>query len=230
MPNPDLHHLPRLDRRHYQGWAAVHWRMRVEPATPGWLDDRFHLQFRELLVHACVRERLSCPVYCLLPDHLHLMWLGLARASDQLNGIKFLRTYLNRLLANVPLQRWQSEPGVEQAAAVFGRTQPQETTACSRTPPRWRLQPQAFDHVLREEERRHDALARVCFYIVANPVRAGLVSCEAEWPFIGAVVPGYPDLHPLSEGYWELFWRLCEQLRDAPSSPDSRPGAANCED
>lgn len=106
MSNPDLHHLTRLERSHYQGFAAIHWTMRIEPATPGWLDDRFHHEFREALLHACVREKLLCPTYCLMPDHLHLMFLGLAVASDQLNAIKFLRSQVNRLLAGEPLQKF----------------------------------------------------------------------------------------------------------------------------
>ncbi|MBI3881476.1 MAG: hypothetical protein HY301_15605, partial [Verrucomicrobia bacterium] len=67
MDNPPRHNLPRLERRHYQAFAAVHWRMRVEPRSPGWLTERFHLQFRELLTHTATREKLFCPAYCLMP-------------------------------------------------------------------------------------------------------------------------------------------------------------------
>lgn len=201
MSNPDLHHLSRLERSYYQAFAAVHWTMRIVPATPGWLDDRFHHEFREVLVHAGVREKLVCPTYCLMPDHLHLMLLGLAVASDQLNAIKFLRLQLNRLLAGEPLQK----------SAALVRAQRREI---------WKLQPQAHDHVLREEERKQGALASVCFYILANPVRAKLVETEAEWKFCGAVVPGYPDLYPLQEDYWELFWKLyCKQREPLPTEP-----------
>jgi hypothetical protein len=210
VPNPDLHHLPRLDRSFYQAFAAVHWRMRVAPSTPGWLDDRFHLQFRELLLHACGRERLFCPTYCLMPDHLHVMWLGLALASDQLNGMKFLRTHLNRLLAGEGLQKGAA-PSAEESAALL------------RAQPRWKLQPQAFDHVLREEERKKGAFASVCFYVLANPVRAGLVSRDVDWAFCGCIVPGYPDLHPLREGYWELFWKLYWQQRESPPTSPPKP-------
>jgi hypothetical protein len=41
MSHPDLQHLPRLEHPYYQAFAAVHWTMRVDPAAPGWLDDRF---------------------------------------------------------------------------------------------------------------------------------------------------------------------------------------------
>ncbi|MEO7298710.1 MAG: hypothetical protein ABI042_09065 [Verrucomicrobiota bacterium] len=194
MQNPPLHHLPRLERARYQAFAAVHWRLRVEPSSPGWLDERFHFQFRELLTHACARERLYCPAYCLMPDHLHLMWLGLALESDQLNAMKFLRLHLNRLLAGDTLV----------SGAGNSAKRP------------WCLQPQAFDHVLREEEWKKNAFAKVCFYILANPVRANLVKREIDWPYLGATIPGYPDLHPMREDYWELFWKLYAKFREPP--------------
>jgi len=201
VSNPDLHHLTRLERSHYQAFAAVHWTMRIEPATPGWLTDRFHHEFRETVLHACVREQLVCPTYCLMPDHLHLMLLGLAVASDQLNGIKFLRLQVNRLLAGGPLPK----------SAALSRAQPRSE---------WKLQSQAHDHVLREAERNQGAFASVCFYILANPVRAKLVAKDPEWQFSGAVVPGYPDLHPLQEDYWELFWKLYYQQKEPnPTEP-----------
>lgn len=58
---------------------------------------------------SCVREnagdffprRATLPTP--MPDHLHLVWLGLSSQSDQLNGMKFLRLHLNRLLAGEPL-------------------------------------------------------------------------------------------------------------------------------
>ncbi len=115
MPNPDLHHLPRLIRSNYQAFAAVHWTLTVNPRSPGWLTSDFHQFFRELMLHTCAREQLVCPVYCLMPDHLHLVWLGLSQESDQLNAMKFLRKYLNLLLAG-------TYPG-KRKSAVFSRTQ-----------------------------------------------------------------------------------------------------------
>ncbi len=47
-----------------------------------------------------------------------------------------------------------------------------------------------------------------CYYILANPVRAGLIGETDRWPFCGAVVPGYPQLHPLEADFWPLFWKL----------------------
>jgi hypothetical protein len=108
-----------------------------------------------------------------MPDHLHMIWMGLLADSDQLSGITFLRTHLEPALGEG--REWQHQP---------------------------------HDHVLREEERRRGAFARFCFYTLANPVRAGLAKTPHRWPYTGAVVPGYPDLHPLAEDFWPLFWKL----------------------
>ena len=143
----------------------------------GWLNDSVHLKFRELMLHTAAREGILCPAYCLMPDHIHLIWLGLRRDADQRNGMSFLRTYLEPLL--LP----------------------------------HKFQPQAYDHVLREEERKRGAFARICFYILANPVRAGLIKDTGTWPYCGAVVPGYPRLHPLAEDFWPKFWKCFQEFR-----------------
>lgn len=100
-------HLPRLDREFYQRDAIVHWTLTVQDRSTGWLNDSFHTNFRELMLHAAVRESLLCPTYCLMPDHLHLVWMGTSRESDQLNGMAFLRTHLKPLLTP---HRFQHQP------------------------------------------------------------------------------------------------------------------------
>jgi hypothetical protein len=39
-------------------------------------------------------------------------------------------------------------------------------------------------------------------------VRAELIKEPEVWPFCGAIVPGYPKLHPLAEDFWPKFWKL----------------------
>src|SRR5689334_18186580 len=90
---PRTYGLPRLPREYYQGDAVVHWTLTIFDHAVGWLSDSFHALFRELMLHAAAREDVWCPTYCLMPDHLHLMWMGLHLETDQLNGMTFLRTY-----------------------------------------------------------------------------------------------------------------------------------------
>ena len=190
MPLEPKANLPRLERHHYQGHAVVFWTNTLEERARGWLTPTFHAAFRELMLHAAARYSVWCPAYCLMPDHLHLLWMGMRRQSDQLNAMKFLRLELEPVLG--PGREWQH---------------------------------QAHDHVLREEERRRGAFATTCFYVLDNPARAGLAASRREWPFCGAVVPGYPRLHPLAERFWDQFWKLYTAARQAepPFSPPLLP-------
>jgi putative transposase len=76
-----------------------------------------------------------------------------------------------------------------------------------------KFQPQPQDEVLREKQRKRNALAKVCFYIAANPSRAGLIAETESWPYTGCVIPGYPKLTPADEDFWPKFWRIQGQLR-----------------
>jgi len=188
---PEWHHLPRLAPELYRGFAAVHWTITLERRNKGWLDDLFHLCFRELLLHAAAREGLFCPAYVLMPDHMHLVWMGLCASSDQRNAMKFLRKHLATELAQRSL-----------------------------TGEDFRLQKQSHDNVLREKDRERGAFAKACFYVLNNPRRKDLVGNPKDWPFLGAVVSGYPFLHPLADNFWESLWKLYEQKREpAPMEP-----------
>jgi hypothetical protein len=77
--------------------------------------------------------------------------------------------------------------------------------------------------VLKEEERHRGVFATACHYDLDNPVRAGLVKQPREWPFNGAVVPGYPTLHPLHEDYWHRFWKLYAAGRQPDAGNIRRP-------
>jgi len=180
--------LPRLLAHHYRGHAVVFWTFTLEKRVRGWLTPAFHAAFRELLLHVAARQNLMCPTYCLMPDHLHFVWMGLRRESDQLKAVRLLRTHLASALGKG--RHWQH---------------------------------QAHDHVLREEERRRNAFASTCCYVLANPVRAQLVKRERDWPYLGAVVLGYPKLHPLEDGFWPVFWKRYTQAREAEAAPPSAP-------
>ncbi len=196
-PQPEWRHLPRLVPEWYSSFAVVQWTITLERRAKGWLDERFHLHFRELLLHAAAREGLLCPVYVLMPDHLHLVWMGLRVDTDQRTAMKFLRKHLSLELAR------RSPAGVE-----------------------FELQKQSHDSVLREEDRRRGAFEKSCFYVLDNPRRKNLVEHPRDWPHLGAVVPGYPFLHPLSDDFWELFWKIYLKLREPAPVAASRKSAA----
>ena len=69
--------------------------MTIAARRTGWLTADFHAHFRILLLHTCARFALHCPVYCLMPDHIHLLLLGVSEGTDQKLAMKFLKRYLN---------------------------------------------------------------------------------------------------------------------------------------
>jgi len=166
------HYLPRLKREFYQADAVVFWTLPVSRCAEGWLNDRFHAAFRELLLHTAAREGLLCPAYCLMPDHVHLVWMGLRRDTDQRNGMKFLRAQLGPFLQPAQFQH------------------------------------QAHDHVLTVAQREQHAFSVACAdYVLLNPLKAELVKTPAAWPYLGAVIPGYPRVNPFAADYWPWFWK-----------------------
>ncbi|EMI58403.1 hypothetical protein RSSM_00130, partial [Rhodopirellula sallentina SM41] len=62
------------------------------------------------------------------------------------------------------------------------------------------LQDQAYDHVLKDEERMPSHFRDLCDYIARNPERRGLVEIDGfmKYAFTGCLVPGYPELKPFA--------------------------------
>ena len=139
----------------------------------------------EALERACRQHGFTLHAYCFMPDHVHLVWMGVRVDSDQRNAMKFLRKHLAAELAR------RSPTGAE-----------------------FELQKQSHDSVLRERDRVRGAFEKSCFYVLDNPRRKGLVEHPRDWPHLGALVPGYPFLHPLGEDFWEQFWKLHAQKRE----------------
>ena len=80
------------------------WTLPMEGRRQGWLTAKFHADFREFLLHAAHRYGLWCPAYCLMPDHLHLHWMGVGLDSDQLNAMRWLRRQIHLVLPGFRLQ------------------------------------------------------------------------------------------------------------------------------
>ena len=96
--------LPRLPREYYQADAVVHWTLTAYDRAKVCANPGVHRAFREVMLHTCGRYSLICPIYCLMPDHLHFVWMGSSRQSDQLTAIRFLNTYFEPCLAPARFQ------------------------------------------------------------------------------------------------------------------------------
>ncbi len=173
-------YLKRLPPEYYRGQAFVHWSLAMEDRKTGWLIPIFYYKYREILTHTAFRFGQCCPICCLMPDHIHMLWVGVLELCDQRKAMRYFRRRLN--------------PALEKLEA--------------------RLQRQPYDHVLREEEREHTPFEEVAEYIARNPERRGLVPLDgfASYSYTGCVVPGYPELMPFQEGYWDCFWRIYSHL------------------
>ena len=91
--------LRRLEPEAYRDDACVHWTMAMEGRKTGWLIPIFYYKFRELLTHTMFRYGLCCPVYCCMPDHIHLLWMGVTTGADQRKAVKYFRNQINTILA-----------------------------------------------------------------------------------------------------------------------------------
>jgi putative transposase len=78
--------------------------------------------------------------------------------------------------------------------------------------PTFGLQHQAHDNVLTEKDRERDAFQSIAYYISQNSTRAGLVSQAEHYPYWGTVVPGYPQLDPRKDNFWNSFWLTYNDL------------------
>ena len=174
-------YLQRLPPEYYRGQAYVHWSLSINERKQGWLKPVLLYKFRELLTHTAFRYGLCCPIFCLMPDHFHMMWVGIFDGSDQLPAMKHFRTRLNEVLQKLG----------------------------------FRLQDQAYDNVLQENEKQEETFIEICEYIARNPERAKLIATDqfANYKYMGCIVPGYPELKPFTNDYWTRFWRSYSFLR-----------------
>ena len=94
--------LKRLPPEFYRGEEAwVHWVLAIEERKQGWLDARFLYRFREILTHVAFRYQIACSIFCLMPDHIHMLWVGLSHESDQLIAMKRFRNDANESLRRI---------------------------------------------------------------------------------------------------------------------------------
>jgi REP element-mobilizing transposase RayT len=91
--------MKRLAPELYKGHAFVLWNMTIAERKTGWLDTEIAWRFRETQLHTLSRFALMCHSYCLMPDHMHFLWCGLASWSDQDRAASFFKRHMNAVLA-----------------------------------------------------------------------------------------------------------------------------------
>ena len=133
-------------------------------------QDPAHVAILSTQLPRCAdAESMAVDVYCVMPDHVHLLIKGQREDADMRRFMHALKQHTGweyRKLRNKPL--WQGS---------------------------------YYDHVLRPEE----GTASVMSYIVNNPVRAGLVTAPADYPFWDSLTQTREGLLKFIEGAGE--WR-----------------------
>jgi putative transposase len=94
-------YLERLPAEYYCGQAYVHWSLTIENRKTGWLIPAFYYKYREILTHTAFRFGLCCPVYCCMPDHIHLLWAGILDGCNQRLAMRYFRKHLNFILTKL---------------------------------------------------------------------------------------------------------------------------------
>ena len=98
-----------MESSNYCGQAYVHWTHTIKDRRTGWLTPIFYYKFRELLTHTLYRFSLVCPIYCLMPDHLHMIWIGFRDESNQLNASRYFRKQIGIVFKKIGYQ-FQHQP------------------------------------------------------------------------------------------------------------------------
>ena len=70
----------------------------MEQRKTGWLIPSFYYKFREILTHTTFRFGFCCPIYCCMPDHIHMLWIGIYENCDQRTAMRYFRKQLNPIL------------------------------------------------------------------------------------------------------------------------------------
>ncbi|MEX0701432.1 MAG: hypothetical protein WD069_04990 [Planctomycetales bacterium] len=102
-------YLRRLPPEHYRGQVCVHWSLTMEDRRTGWLLPIFYYKYREVLTHTAFRFGLCCPIYCCMPDHIHMLWVGILGECDQRLAMRYFRRHLNPVLEKLGA-RLQRQP------------------------------------------------------------------------------------------------------------------------
>jgi putative transposase len=105
----EFDYLRRLPPEWYCGEACVHWTLTMEDRQTGWRIPVLYYKFREILTHATFRYEFSCPMFCLMPDHMHLLWRGFSPHTDQRKGMRYFRAQMHPILARLGV-RFQKQP------------------------------------------------------------------------------------------------------------------------
>lgn len=139
----------RLPKEYYRGKILVAFTVCMVDRTPFWINEEKFSTIANFLNESFELYQVRPLVYCLMPDHLHVVAQGISEESDLWRTIvRFKQRSSFWLHQNFSKSCWQKD---------------------------------FHDRII----RNNSELTQKINYILANPVRAGLVQQWNEYPFIG---------------------------------------------
>src|SRR5512137_1998805 len=99
------HRLPRWE---YQGRVVVAFTLCVQDRVRLFESDETIESFVAVLADVCARRGCCVPIYCFMPDHLHVLTMGLTGSSDGWQAmVEFKQRTGYWLTKNRPFVAWQ---------------------------------------------------------------------------------------------------------------------------
>jgi putative transposase len=153
----------RLPEAMYHGKRTVAFTACIEERQRPFEDPELVAEFLAILQEATVHWKCLVPIYCFMPDHVHMLIQGTESASRPKKA----------------MERFKYESGCR----------------FKRSYPHYEWQGDFYDRILRASEWKKQA-----FYVLQNPMRAGLVEDPYSYPHTGSI--GYDLVELLHEISW----------------------------
>jgi putative transposase len=110
MPASPREHHHRLPRESYRGQVNVAFTLCVAKRAPLFVDDDVVTEFVSLLRAAAEKHACLVPIYCFMPDHLHVLLSGQHEFSDAWTALALFKQRTGFWLGrHRPAIRWQKD-------------------------------------------------------------------------------------------------------------------------
>ncbi len=96
-----------MPKEAYTGERTVAFTACLRTREPFFVSTAIVAQFVEKLQLGCEKGTCFAPIYCFMPDHLHVMLKGLSETSDMLLAMRQFKLTSGILMPKLGAARWQ---------------------------------------------------------------------------------------------------------------------------
>ena len=151
----ELYNLEKAYFGHFDKWLD-----RCVESSPSWLARPDVARIVADAIQQLCRQSCGLLAYCVMPNHVHLAIELTEHSNDQESRAPFAAYPLSRVLKRIK-----------------GRTAREANQLLHRQGGFWHHE--SYDHVVRDGRE----LERIIWYLINNPVKAGLAQDWKAWPF-----------------------------------------------